>query len=105
CRGERDWIVMKCLDKDRNRRYETASALLQDLEHYLHHEPVRACPPSTWYRFRKFARRNKVALVVAPCLIVATLVAVSSIGWVVLEGRVRANQANLEAKAAPADLQ
>jgi serine/threonine protein kinase len=58
-RGELDWIVMKCLEKDRNRRYETANSLALDLQRYLHDEPVQACPPSAWYRFRKFSRRNK----------------------------------------------
>src|SRR5262249_46287228 len=58
-RGELDWIVMKCLEKDRARRYDTPNGLAQDIEHYLHDEPVQACPPSRWYRFRKLARRNK----------------------------------------------
>jgi serine/threonine protein kinase len=61
-RGDLDWIVMKTLEKDRNHRYETASALAADVELYLHDEPVLACPPSALYRFRKFARRNRVAL-------------------------------------------
>jgi serine/threonine protein kinase len=60
-RGELDWIVMKALEKDRNRRYETASALAADVEHYLHDEPVLACPPSALQRFRKFTRRHKAA--------------------------------------------
>jgi serine/threonine protein kinase/tetratricopeptide (TPR) repeat protein len=71
-RGELDWIVMKCLEKDRNRRYETANGLVRDIERYLRDEPVQACPPSVWYRFRKFARRNKTALVVATLLFVAS---------------------------------
>ena len=50
---------MKALEKDRNRRYETASALAADVQRYLNDEPVQACPPSAWYRFRKFARRNR----------------------------------------------
>src|SRR5205823_7401513 len=58
-RGELDWIVMKALEKDRNRRYETASSFAADVERYLHDEPVQACPPSIVYRFRKFARRNQ----------------------------------------------
>jgi serine/threonine protein kinase len=62
CRGELDWIVMRCLEKDRNRRYETASALAADVQRYLKDEPVQACAPSALYRFRKFARRNKAAL-------------------------------------------
>ena len=57
-RGELDWIVMKALEKDRNRRYETANGLAADVQRYLDDEPVQACPPSAGYRFRKFARRN-----------------------------------------------
>jgi serine/threonine protein kinase/Flp pilus assembly protein TadD len=64
-RGELDWIVMKALEKDRNRRYESASALAADVQRYLADEPVQACPPSRWYRFRKFARRNKAVLATA----------------------------------------
>jgi serine/threonine protein kinase/tetratricopeptide (TPR) repeat protein len=63
-RGELDWIVMKCLEKDRNRRYETANGLARDIEHYLHDEPVNACPPSRRYRLRKFARKNRKLLMV-----------------------------------------
>jgi tetratricopeptide (TPR) repeat protein len=58
-RGELDWIVMKALEKDRNRRYETPNGLAQDVERYLNDETVIACPPSAWYRLRKFVRRNK----------------------------------------------
>jgi serine/threonine protein kinase/tetratricopeptide (TPR) repeat protein len=61
-RGELDWIVMKAIEKDRSRRYETASGLARDVERYLHDEPVEACPPTAAYRFRKFARRNKTTL-------------------------------------------
>jgi serine/threonine protein kinase len=64
-RGELDWIVMKALDKDRNRRYETASGFARDVQRYLNDEQVQACPPSTWYRYRKFARRNKIGLTIA----------------------------------------
>jgi serine/threonine protein kinase len=64
-RGDLDWIAMKALEKDRNRRYETAGALARDVERYLNDEPVDACPPSAWYRFRKLARRNRAALMVA----------------------------------------
>ncbi len=52
-RGELDWIVMKCLEKDRTRRYETATALARDVERYLKDEPVEACPPTAGYRLRK----------------------------------------------------
>ena len=53
---------MKCLEKDRDRRYETAAALARDVERYLRDEPVLAGPPSAWYRLRTFARRNRAAL-------------------------------------------
>ena len=74
-RGELDWIVMKALEKDRSRRYETANALADDIERYLNDEPVVACPPSAAYRFRKFARRNKVplAIVSAAALILVSV--------------------------------
>ena len=58
-RGELDWIVMKALEKDRNRRYETANGLAADLQRYLDDEPVQACPPSARYRLRKFVRRHR----------------------------------------------
>ncbi len=58
-RGELDWIVMKALEKDRGRRYETANGFAMDIQRYLADEPVQACPPSTLYRFRKFARKHK----------------------------------------------
>jgi WD40 repeat protein/serine/threonine protein kinase len=79
-RGEVDWIVMKSLEKDRNRRYESASAFAADVQRYLVDEPVQACPPSQWYRLRKFARRNKAVLVTATVLAAAVLVALTSLG-------------------------
>jgi len=75
-RGELDWIVMKCLEKDRNRRYETANAFAADVQRYLNDETVQACPPSTLYRFLKFARRNKAALATSSVVALAVLVAV-----------------------------
>ncbi len=58
-RGELDWIVMKALEKDRNRRYETANGFAMDIQRYLADEPVLACPPSPAYRLRKILHRNK----------------------------------------------
>jgi hypothetical protein len=72
-RGELDWIVMKTLEKDRVRRYETVTGLAHDVERYLNDEPVLACPPSAVYRLRKFVRRNKVG-VLAGSAIAAALV-------------------------------
>src|SRR5262249_45629297 len=82
-RGELDWIVMKALEKDRNRRYETANGFAMDVQRYLADEPVLACPPTAWYRFRKFARRKKAALVVAACVGLALAGIAGSIGWAV----------------------
>jgi eukaryotic-like serine/threonine-protein kinase len=73
-RGELDWIVMKALEKDRNRRYETAEGFARDIDNFLSHQPVEACPPSAVYRLRKFARRNRVVLLTAG-LVAGALVA------------------------------
>jgi WD40 repeat protein/serine/threonine protein kinase len=78
-RGELDWIVMKALEKDRNRRYQTANGLAMDLEHYLADEPVLACPPSTWYGFRKFARRNRRAVATAAAAALVVVLAVAGL--------------------------
>lgn len=80
-RGELDWVVMKALDKDRNRRYETAGGLALDVQRYLADEPVQACPPSILYRLRKLTRRNRVAIsssaLVLTALVVGTIVSVT----------------------------
>ncbi len=73
-RGELDWIVMKALEKDRNRRYETANEMALDIERFLHNELVQACPPSAGYRLHKFVRRNR-GTVLAACLLLLALLA------------------------------
>ena len=88
-RGELDWIVMKALEKDRNRRYETASAVAADVQRYLAGEAVQAVPPSTAYRLRKFVRRNKVALATLAAVALGVLVAAGSLGWTLNERRER----------------
>jgi tetratricopeptide (TPR) repeat protein len=80
-RGELDWMVMKALEKDRSRRYETANAFAQDIQRYLADEPVQACPPSAGYRFRKFARRNKGVLMTAALVAAALLVGTAVSVW------------------------
>ena len=65
-RGDLDWIVMKSLEKDRTRRYETANALAMDIGRHLNHEPVEAGQPSATYRVRKFVRRNRAATILSP---------------------------------------
>jgi serine/threonine protein kinase len=82
-RGEIDWIVMKCLEKDRSRRYETANGLARDVERYLHDEPVEACPPSAGYRLRKFMRKYRRPLTVASLLLMVATVG-SAIGTLLL---------------------
>jgi hypothetical protein len=80
---------MKALEKDRNRRYETAGAFAADVQHYLHDELVQACPPSAWYRCRKFARRRKRALAVAACIFLAFAGMAGGMGWAVRDRAAR----------------
>jgi len=80
-RGELDWIVMKALEKDRSRRYETANGFAMDVQRYLADEPVQACPPSAVYRVRKFARRNQVPLTIAGLVLLILVTLAGSIGW------------------------
>jgi serine/threonine protein kinase/Tfp pilus assembly protein PilF len=80
-RGELDWIVMKALEKDRRRRYETASGLARDVERYLADQPVEACPPSRIYRFRKSVRRNKAALTTAALIAIVLVAATAVSSW------------------------
>jgi serine/threonine protein kinase/WD40 repeat protein len=72
-RGDLDWIVMKCLEKDRRRRYETASGLALDIQRHVDHEPVSACPPSTTYRLRKFTQRHRRGVLAASAVLVAVV--------------------------------
>jgi WD40 repeat protein/serine/threonine protein kinase len=102
-RGELDWIVMRCLEKDRNRRYETASSLATDVERYLHDEPVRACPPSTWYRFRKLARRNRGVVATAAAAALAVVLALAGLATsnflIAREQKATANALRAETRA------
>jgi serine/threonine protein kinase/DNA-binding SARP family transcriptional activator len=80
-RGELDWLVMKALEKDRNRRYESASALAADVERHLLDEPVQACPPSAAYRLRKFVRRNKGPIAAAALVVLALVGGIIGTSW------------------------
>jgi serine/threonine protein kinase len=80
-RGELDWIVMKALEKDRNRRYETAASFAADVRRYLDDEPVQAGPPSAWYRFGKLARRNTAALCTAALVAASLLAGIAIATW------------------------
>src|SRR5213079_3122911 len=88
-RGELDWIVMKTLEKNRNRRYETAKDFAADVQRYLNDETVQACPPSAGYRLRKFARRNKKTLATAGLILSFLILLGGAAGWVL---RDRANR-------------
>jgi serine/threonine protein kinase len=95
-RGELDWIVMKALEKDRRRRYETANALALDLHHYLANEPVRACPPTVGYRLRKLVRRNRGPLIAVSLVFLALVAGIIGTTW----GLVRTDQALSELQVA-----
>ncbi len=86
-RGELDWIVMKCLEKDRGRRYETANGLARDLGRYLQDEPVEACPPSTVYRLRKFVRKHRAGLATAAALAALLLLGAAVSTWQAVRAR------------------
>src|SRR5438874_6125307 len=100
-RGELDWITMKALEKDRNRRYETANGFAADVKRYLADEPVLACPPSAWYRFGKFARRNTIALATATLVSVALvlLAATLAVSTVLIYREQQRTEAALRAEA------
>jgi len=91
-RGDLDWIVMKCLEKDRARRYETANGLAQDIERHLSHEPVVASPPSNLYRFQKLVRRNRVLASAGATIVTVLLLGVVASTWQAL----RASRAERE---------
>jgi WD40 repeat protein len=80
-RGELDWIVMKALEKDRTRRYDSASGLARDIQRHLADEAVEACPPTLGYRVRKFARKNKTALTAAAAFAALLLAGIAVSGW------------------------
>jgi serine/threonine protein kinase len=80
-KGELDWIVMKAIEKDRSRRYESASAFAADIGRHLANEPVQAAAPGTLYLFRKFARRHKAALGVAAAMLAMLLAGIATTAW------------------------
>jgi len=104
-RGELDWIVMKALEKDRNRRYETANSLAMDILRYLNDEPVQACPPSGWYRFRKFARRNKAGFALAGLILFFIVLLGGGSGWVIRDRAARRAQTATDMDRALRDAQ
>lgn len=95
-KGDLDWIVMKCLEKDRTRRYDTANGLASELHRYLNNEPVLARPPSAVYKFQKAFRRNKLLYTAAAAVTAALVLGLVAATW----QSVRATRAKSEALAA-----
>jgi serine/threonine protein kinase len=94
-RGDLDWIVMKAMEKDRTRRYETANGLARDLQRYLADEAVEACSPSPAYRLRKLVRRNKVALSTVGLVAVLLVVGATVSTWLAIKAIHAENVANV----------
>jgi tetratricopeptide (TPR) repeat protein/serine/threonine protein kinase len=103
-RGELDWIVIKALEKDRGRRYDTASSFALDVQRYLAGEPVSAFPPSPGYRLRKFARRHKARLAALAGVFLAVLMVAASIGWAVRDRAARQAEAQAAETARRAEV-
>jgi serine/threonine protein kinase len=95
-RGELDWLVMRALEKDRDRRYESASALAADVERYLGDEPVEVGPPSRVYRLRKFVRRNRRLLAVAGLFAVVLVAATAVSAWQAMLARKAQSEAEFD---------
>ena len=92
-KGELDWIVMKALEKDRNRRYDSASAFASDVQRYLRDEPVQACPPTLIYKLGKIVRRHQKAVLAISMVLLALLGGIIGTTW----GMLRATSAEAEA--------
>src|SRR5439155_23391268 len=86
-RGDLDWIVMKCLEKDRARRYDAANGLASDVQRYLADEPVVARPPGKFYRFQKLVRRNKLVFGAISAVGVALLLGLALSTWLLVKER------------------
>ncbi len=95
-RGELDWIVMKCLEKDRSRRYETANALARDLQRYLQDEVVEAQPPTAGYRLRKFVRKHRTVLATAATIVLLLVAGVAVSTWQAVRATRAERHATLE---------
>jgi serine/threonine protein kinase/WD40 repeat protein len=97
-RGDLDWVVMKCLEKDRRRRYETANGLAMDLERHLKNEPVVARPPTNLYRLRKLVRRNKFTFAAGTAVLIALVCGILGSTWEAIRAR-RAERAQAALRA------
>ncbi len=100
-RGDLDWITLKALEKDRERRYDSAAAFAQDIERHLKNEPVEAGPPSAFYRLRKMVQRNRLAFAAAAAIVVLLVAGIAVSTW----QAVRASNAESLARQRLADVQ
>jgi serine/threonine protein kinase/tetratricopeptide (TPR) repeat protein len=101
-RGDLDWIIMRCLEKDRARRYQSASALAEDIHHYLTDRPVMAKPPTRTYQVKKFIRRNKAAVLAGSAIVAALVVGLTLAAVGFVQARRQAEIARTEATRAEA---
>ena len=92
-RGDLDWIIMRALEKDRNRRYETANGLALDIQRYLAGEAVLAAPPSKSYRFRKFIRRNRGPVLAGSLILMALLAGIIGTSYGLLQASAKRKEA------------
>ncbi len=99
-RGDLDWVTMKALEKDRTRRYISASDLAEDLLHYMNHEPVEAGPPSQMYRVRKFVQRNRGFVSAVTVIAIVLIAGISGTSWQAIEAMSQRDIAQREAKTA-----
>jgi WD40 repeat protein len=109
-KGELDWIVMKAIDKDRARRYETANSLAADVGHYLADQPVQAAAPSVAYFFRKFLRRHRAVFLISLAILLLLIAATVVSTWQAMratraEHRAKENEATAQTEAARANTQ
>jgi non-specific serine/threonine protein kinase/serine/threonine-protein kinase len=102
-RGELDWVVMKCLEKQRDRRYETASGLARDIQRYLTDEPVEARPPSAGYRLQKFLRRNQGQVIAASLVLIALIGGMIGTTWGLIHANVARRAEAAQRKIAVAE--
>ncbi len=92
-KGDLDWIVMKALEKDRKRRYETANGLAMDIQRYQSNEPVTARSPSRWYRFQKLVQRNRGVFATAGAVVLALMLGLGIATWLFFQEREMRNRA------------
>jgi serine/threonine protein kinase/tetratricopeptide (TPR) repeat protein len=97
-RGDLDWVVMKALEKDRTRRYDTANGLAMDIERHLRNEPIVARPPSNLYLFQKLVRRNKLLFAAASAVAVSLVIGLGVSTWLFLREKEARGRADTEAR-------